>query len=61
MNTRLLINGDMVAGAGAEQAVLNPHSGETLVKIREASVDQIHQAVTAAAAAFKTWGQTTPQ
>ncbi|MGH8678432.1 MAG: gamma-aminobutyraldehyde dehydrogenase [Burkholderiales bacterium] len=61
MNTRLLINGDMVASAGAEQAVLNPHSGETLVKIREASVDQIHQAVTAAAAAFKTWGQTTPQ
>ena len=61
MNTRLLINGDMVVGAGAEQTVLNPHSGETLVKIREASVDQIHQAVTAAAAAFKTWGQTTPQ
>ena len=61
MQTRLLINGQLVAGAGAEIEVLNPATGAAIVKIREASTDQVSQAVEAAAAAFKTWGATTPQ
>ena len=61
MQTKLLINGDFAAGAGSEDAVVNPHNGEEIAHIREASPDQIHQAVAAAGAAFKTWSQTTPQ
>ena len=61
MQTKLLIDGKLVAGAGAEEAVINPHSGEAIVKLREASVEQIDQAVKAAAAAFKTWREKTPQ
>ncbi len=61
MQTKLLINGDLVTGTGAEEAVVNPHSGEIIARIRAASADQIHAAVAAASAAFKTWGQTTPQ
>jgi aminobutyraldehyde dehydrogenase len=61
MQTKLLINGELTAGGGSEHAVVNPHHGETIVKLREATGEQIDRAVKAAAAAFKTWGQTTPQ
>jgi aminobutyraldehyde dehydrogenase len=61
MQTKLLINGQLVAGAGAEVDVVNPATGESLVKMREAAPDQVDQAVVAARAAFKSWGQTTPQ
>jgi aminobutyraldehyde dehydrogenase len=61
MQTKLLIDGDFVAGEGEEVAVVNPHNGEVVTRINEASPDQIEQAVAAASAAFKTWGQTTPQ
>ncbi len=61
MQTKLLIDGKLVAGAGAEESVINPHSGQALSKLREASVDQVDEAVRAAARAFRTWGQTTPQ
>ncbi|HWQ38988.1 MAG TPA: gamma-aminobutyraldehyde dehydrogenase [Burkholderiales bacterium] len=61
MQTRLLIDGELSPGAGAEHAVINPHNGETIARVREASAEQIDQAVRAAAAAFKTWGHTTPQ
>jgi aminobutyraldehyde dehydrogenase len=59
--TNLLIDGDMVAGEGAEEAVVDPATGRTITRIREASPHQVERAVAAAAAAFKTWGQTTPQ
>ena len=59
--TNLLIDGDLVAGEGAEEAVVDPATGRTITRIREASPHQVERAVTAAAAAFKTWGQTTPQ
>jgi aminobutyraldehyde dehydrogenase len=61
MQTKLLIDGELVAGAGEEEAVINPHSGEPLARLREASGEQIDRAVKAAARAFRTWGQTTPQ
>jgi aminobutyraldehyde dehydrogenase len=59
--TELLIDGDLVAGEGAEEAVVDPATGRTITRIREASPHQVERAVTAAAAAFTTWGQTTPQ
>jgi acyl-CoA reductase-like NAD-dependent aldehyde dehydrogenase len=61
MQTKLLIDGELVAGDGAEVEVLNPATGEAITKIREASPDQVLQAVEAAGRAFGSWGNTTPQ
>jgi aminobutyraldehyde dehydrogenase len=61
MQTKLLIDGDLVAGAGAEVEVVNPATGGSVVKMREASPEQVDQAVKAARAACGTWGTTTPQ
>ncbi|MFN0039976.1 MAG: gamma-aminobutyraldehyde dehydrogenase [Burkholderiales bacterium] len=61
MQTRQLINGQLVDGAGPEIDVINPATGALIVKIREAAPEQVHQAVESARTAFKTWGQTTPQ
>lgn len=61
MQTKLLINGQLVAGAGAETDVVNPATGASIVKIREAFPDQVDQAVEAARQAFRSWGATTPQ
>ena len=61
MQTKLLINGQLVAGEGAAQAVLNPSLGTTLVEIREATPEQVDAAVRAADAAFDSWSQTTPK
>jgi len=61
MQTKLLINGQLVQGAGNEEAVVNPHDGQVLARIREASPEQIDQAVRAAATAYRSWGLTTPQ
>jgi aminobutyraldehyde dehydrogenase len=59
--TNLLIDGELVAGEGAEEAVVDPATGRTITRIREASPHQVERAVTSAATAFKVWGQTTPQ
>jgi aminobutyraldehyde dehydrogenase len=59
--TKLLIDGDLVAGEGAEEPVVDPATARTIVPVREPSPRQIERAVTAAAAAYKTWSQTTPQ
>ena len=61
MQTKLLINGQLVAGEGAAQAVLNPSLGTTLVEINEASSSQVDAAVQAADAAFDSWSQTVPK
>ncbi|WP_236207065.1 gamma-aminobutyraldehyde dehydrogenase [Pseudomonas tohonis] len=61
MQTKLLINGQLVAGEGAAQAVLNPARGTTLVDIPEASAAQVDAAVRAADAAFDAWSQTPPK
>ena len=61
MQTKLLIDGQLVEGTGAEIEVLNPATGEAIAKIREASPDQINQAAEAARKAFRSWGNSTPQ
>jgi aminobutyraldehyde dehydrogenase len=61
MQTKLLINGQLVAGEGPAQAVLNPSLGAPLVQINEASEAQVDAAVRAADAAFDGWSQTTPK
>ena len=59
--TQLLIDGQLVAGAGREEAILNPATGEMICTVAEASAEQVAAAVTAAAAAFESWRQTTPK
>ncbi|MEG1629294.1 gamma-aminobutyraldehyde dehydrogenase [Pseudomonas sp.] len=61
MQTRLLINGQLVAGEGKALAVLNPALGSVLVEINEASEAQVDAAVRAADRAFESWSQTTPK
>ena len=58
--TELLIDGAFVAGEGEPEKVLNPATGELLVALPEASVDQVHKAVSAAHRAFDSWSETTP-
>ena len=58
MQTKLLINGRLVAGEGAVEQVLNPSTGKLLAKVPEASKPQIDAAVKAADAAFDGWRRT---
>lgn len=61
MNTRLLINGKLVVGAGSPESVLDPATGKTITTVNEASPDQIESAVAAASRAFASWSATTPK
>jgi aminobutyraldehyde dehydrogenase len=61
LQTDLLIGGKFVPGAGSDETIVNPANGKTIGTVREASAEQVDQAVRAARAAFKAWGQTTPQ
>ncbi len=61
MQTRLLINGQLVAGEGPAHSVLNPALGSVLVDINEASQAQVDAAVRAADHAFDGWSQTAPK
>jgi aminobutyraldehyde dehydrogenase len=58
--TRMLIDGQFVAGEGDVENVLNPATGELLAAVPEASLDQVHKAVSAAHRAFDAWSDTTP-
>ena len=58
--TQLLIDGVFVTGEGEAERVLNPSTGEVLVSLPEASLDQIQKAVSAAHRAFDAWRETTP-
>ena len=59
--TQLLINGANVTGEGRSESVLNPSTGELLCEVREASADQLRQAVDAAHAAYPAWAALTPK
>ncbi|MEQ9815615.1 MAG: gamma-aminobutyraldehyde dehydrogenase [Azospirillaceae bacterium] len=60
MDTKLLINGELAAGAGQAEEIVNPASGAKVVDVAEASQEQVDAAVGAAADAFGSWSQTTP-
>jgi len=61
MQTKLLINGKLVAGDGKVEEVLNPATGKVIAKVPEASREQINAAVNAADAAFDGWSRTPPK
>jgi aminobutyraldehyde dehydrogenase len=57
---QMLIDGAFCTGEGEAEKILNPATGELLLSLPEASVDQVHKAVSAAHRAFQTWRDTTP-
>ena len=61
MQTNMLINGELVAGAGTSLPVFNPHTGQEIVRLAQASEAQTTQTVDLAHHAFTEWGQTTPK
>lgn len=60
METSLLIGAEFQEGQGTSEDVRNPRTGEVIVKIPEASVGQVTEAVEAADSAFASWSRTTP-
>src|SRR3989338_9038625 len=52
-----LINGRLVAGIGEPQPIFNPSLGTQILSIPELSLDQVNEAVNAAADAFPTWSR----
>ena len=61
LHTDLLVGADFVRGAGEEEIIINPATGQPITRVGEASAEQVDLAVRAAQRAFRTWGQTTPQ
>ena len=60
MHTKLLINGELVAGLGEAHTVVDPATGEAITAVPEASSEQVSAAVAAADEAFQTYSKTTP-
>ncbi|WP_210527961.1 gamma-aminobutyraldehyde dehydrogenase [Rubellimicrobium arenae] len=59
-DTQMLIGHAFEAGTEGEETILNPRTGETILKLPEAGAAQIDRAVQAARTAFGTWSRTTP-
>ena len=60
MQTEMLVGSKFVRGTETEEAILNPKTGETILKMPEASPAQVDAAVDAADKAFGKWSRTTP-
>ena len=61
MQTKLLINGRLVAGQGEVEKILNPATGKTIASVPAASKEQVNAAVKAAEGAFDGWSRTPPK
>lgn len=60
MQTRLLINDELVAGDGPAVPTHDPATGQQIASIPEASPEQVEAATRTAAEAFETFGRSTP-
>lgn len=60
MEKQMLIGKQFETGSEAEETILNPRTGETILALPEASQDQIDRAVDAAGVALEQWRRTTP-
>ncbi len=61
LETRLFIDGEFVAGEGAEETAFDPARGTELARVASASEGQIDTAVQSAYRAFHRWRRTTPK
>src|SRR5260221_13416156 len=55
MQTKLLIDGVLVAGEGAVERILDPATGQCIAEVPEGSSSQLNAAVCAGAAAAAAW------
>ncbi|WP_305987555.1 gamma-aminobutyraldehyde dehydrogenase [Roseibium sp. MMSF_3544] len=60
MQTKMLINGELVSGDGVALDVLDPATGSTIATVNEASPEQVEAAVRSSAESFATLSATTP-
>jgi len=60
MQTKMLIDGELIAGEGPKLAVLDPATGQEIAEIAEASSEQIDAAAAASSRAFADYSRTTP-
>lgn len=60
MQTKQLINGELVQGAGEASDVLDPATGQSVVAVGAASTEQVDAAVRASAEAFDGYSRTPP-
>ncbi|MCB4457311.1 aminobutyraldehyde dehydrogenase [Leisingera sp. McT4-56] len=60
MQTKMLINGELVAGDGAALPVTDPATGTEITQVREASPEQLEAAVRSAEEAFEGFSRSTP-
>lgn len=61
LQTRQLIGGQLVAGLGPDEAILNPATGEQIAAVAAATPEQLDAAVAAAESAGERWGRTAPK
>ena len=54
------IDGERVASHGADEAVLNPATGEEMARAPISTAEDVDRAVKAARRAFESWSNTTP-
>ena len=60
MQTKMLINGELVAGDGAALPVTDPATGTEITQVREASPEQVEAAVRSSEEAFDSFSRNTP-
>ena len=60
MQTKMLINGELVDGAGEALDVLDPATGKSVAKVNEASAEQVEAAVRGSEEAFEAFSMTSP-
>ncbi len=60
MQSEMLIGSKLAKGKGEAEPVINPKTGAKIVNLKEASPEQVDQAVAAATKAFDGWSRTTP-
>ncbi len=60
MQTKMLINGELVAGDGDSLSVVNPATGQEITTVPEASDAQLDAATAAASEAFDGFSKTSP-
>ena len=60
MQTKMLINGELVAGDGEALCILNPATGAEVGQVSEASAAQVEAAVRTSQEAFGTFSLPTP-
>ncbi len=60
METNLLLDGELVAGDGAAETIVNPRTGEMILELAQSSTSQVDAAIAAAGRAFAGWSVKTP-